>query len=73
MLSYVRAKRIFEASEAGNIAQLQEMKTIRNGGARASPDLPDIVAGANGVEEARFTIVGYSPTRLVGTSPQQAL
>ena len=48
---YVRAKKIFEASEAGNIDLLQEMKRIRNGGARVSPDLPDNVAGANGVEE----------------------
>ena len=48
---YVGAKKIFEASEAGNIDLLQEMKTIRNGGKNASQDLPDNVAGANGVEE----------------------
>ena len=47
----VRAKKLFEASEAGCQDLLQEMKTIRNGGKSSCSDLPDNVAGANGEEE----------------------
>ena len=45
-----RAKKLFEASEAGCIDLLQELKKIRSGG-KTSADLLDNVAGACGEEE----------------------
>lgn len=47
----VRAKKLFESSEAGCMNLLQEMKTIKRGGSSQCSDLPDSVAGANGEEE----------------------
>ena len=50
-VEYVRATKLYEASEAGSMNLLEEMKKIRNGGVHVNQELPDNVAGANGEEE----------------------
>ena len=47
---FVRAKKLFEASESSCLDLLHELKCIRAGN-KAVVDLPDIVAGANGESE----------------------
>ena len=46
----IKAKKLFEASMAGDIDLLKEMKAIKNG-RKGGEDLPDSVAGADGEHE----------------------